>query len=186
MPSGGGIMSSAGRSKSKTSQTKTSTKAIKVIKVAVGAKKIGSFGTRVKARKAIGVAVVKAVAEKLTQSEERQPVAVGPTRAAVQFPPEQYDLPVTFDQSGHILTLRQMLQSGACALSLSSLEPKKLVELTSQRIAAKPDFEIAMVGAGLVNKARALKEVAAQSDVGRLLVEIEQRVIQRVLNRATQ
>ena len=102
------------------------------------------------------------------------------------IPSEQYDLPVTFDQSGHILTLRQMLQSGACALSLSSLEPKKLVELTSQRIAAKPDFEIAMVGAGLVNKARALKEVAAQSDVGRLLVEIEQRVIQRVLNRATQ
>ncbi len=185
-------MSSAGRSKSKSSETKTSTKVTQVTKVTIGAKEIfksgspGSFGTQAKARKVLGAAVAKAVAEKLAKSEVIQPVAVGTIRAAVNIPPEQYNLPVTFDQSGNILTLRQMLQADSCALSLSSLEPEKLVELTSKRIAAKPDFEIAMVGAGLVNKARALKEVAAQTDVGRLLVEIEQRVIQRVLNRAIQ
>ncbi len=181
-------MSSAGRSKSKPSETKASPKATKVTKVTIGAKKLfksgspESFATRNKARKVLA----KAVVEKLAKSKKQQPVAVGTTRPAVQFPPEQYDLPVTFNQSGQILTLRQMLASGSSALSLSSLEPEKLVELTSKRIAAKPDFEIAMVGAGLVNKARALQEVAAQTDVGRLLVEIEQRVIQLVLDRAMQ
>jgi len=98
---------------------------------------------------------------------------------------EQYDLPVTFDQSGKTVTLEEMLQMGSLALSLSSLTPKQLVELTTLRIAAQPKFEVMMVGAGLVDKARALQEVAAQTDVGRLLVEVEQRTIQRVLKRAT-
>ncbi len=108
---------------------------------------------------------------------------VAPT-LAVPIPQEQYDLPVTFDPSGKILTLRQILEPGASPVSLSSLAPEKLVELTSLRIAAKPDFEIAMISAGLVNKTRALKEIAAHTEVGHLLVEIEQRVIQRVLDRA--
>ncbi len=158
-------MSSAGRSKSKPSESKTSTKAPSGTKVVV---KSGTLG-RTQAKKRIGVT--------------RSP-AVAPSTTAVQFPPEQYDLPVTFDQSGQILTLRQMLEPGSSAMPLSSLDPEKLAELATQRIAAQPDFEIAMISAGRVNKARALKEIAAQTDVGQLLVEIEQRVIKLVLDRA--
>ena len=123
-----------------------------------------------------------------TQGKKKTAVALTPATGQpakiADILDEQYDLPVSFDPSGKIMTLRQLLQPGACAASLSSLEPKKLIELATRRIGAKPDFEIAMVGAGLVNKARALKEVAAQTAVGRLLVEIEQRVIQLVLDRA--
>ena len=117
-------------------------------------------------------------------------VVESPTSAATKtksnpLPAEQYDLPVTFDQAGKLMTLKEVLQVGSSALSLSSLNAKQLVELTTLRITAQPKFEVVMVGAGIVDKARALKEVAAQTDVGRLLVEVEQRMIQRVLKRAT-
>ena len=173
-------MSSAGRSKIKPSETKTSPE---VAKVTVGDQKRFKSGLP---KSAVARAKIAVDAEAAAKSVATPLEATAPTKVKNQFPSEQYDLPVAYDQSGQILTLRQMLVPGACAVSLSSLAPEKLVELTSKRIAAKPDFEIAMVGAGPVNKARALKEVAAQSDVGRLLVEIEQRVIQRVLNRVMQ
>ena len=41
-----------------------------------------------------------------------------------------------------------------------------------------------MVGAGLVDKDRAIAEVKAQSNVGRVLAEIEQRVINNLVERA--
>jgi hypothetical protein len=167
MPYVGSIMSGTGKSKSKASGAVTTTKAKNGTKLV----RVRRTPVRTPGKKKTAVAFTPATGQPAKIADILQ---------------EQYDLPVTFDVSGKVLTLKQLLQAGSCALSLSSLEHEKLVELTSQRIAAQPDFEIAMVGAGLVNKARALKEIAAQTDVGRLLVEIEQRVIQRVLNRAIQ
>ena len=42
-------------------------------------------------------------------------------------------------------------------------------------------IQVAMLGAGLVDKKRAIEEVRAGSKVGRNLMEIEQRVIQSLL-----
>jgi len=41
-----------------------------------------------------------------------------------------------------------------------------------------------MVGAGTVDKKRALAEVRAQSEVGQLLIEIEQRLISNLIDSA--
>jgi hypothetical protein len=97
-------------------------------------------------------------------------------------PPEQMDLPVTFDTAGKLLTLRQVMSRGdGSVLSLASLSPEKRVEITVKRIEAQPKFEVAMVGGGIVNKERAIEEVKAQTDIGKVLTEIEQRVIQNLL-----
>ncbi len=38
-----------------------------------------------------------------------------------------------------------------------------------------------MVGGGIVDKVRAIEEVKGQTDIGKVLTEIEQRVIQNLL-----
>jgi hypothetical protein len=99
-----------------------------------------------------------------------------------KIPAEQMDLPVTFDATGGMVTLRQvMAHDYGSVMSLSTLSPEKRAELTVKRIEAQPKFEVAMIGGGIVDKERAIKEVKAQTDIGRVLTEIEQRVIQNLL-----
>ncbi len=99
-----------------------------------------------------------------------------------RIPAEQMDLPVTFDAAGHVVTLRQVQQADRGAvLSPASLSPAKRAELTVKRIEAQPKFEVAMVDGGLVGKERAIAEVKAQTEIGKVLMEIEQRVIQHLL-----
>jgi hypothetical protein len=101
------------------------------------------------------------------------------------IPAEQMDLPVSFDAAGNPVTLREVVQQKAQMLSLAALTPEKKAELTCQRIEAQPTFELAMLGAGVVTKERAIEEVKAHTDVGRVLMEIEQRVINSLLAAAT-
>jgi len=99
-----------------------------------------------------------------------------------KIPQEQMDLPVTFDTAGNMVTLREVMTPGhGSVLSLSSLTPEKRAELTVKRIEAQPEFEVAMIGGGIVDKTRAVEEVKAQTDIGKVLTEIEQRVIQNLL-----
>lgn len=99
-----------------------------------------------------------------------------------KIPAKQMDLPVTFDAAGNLVTLRQVMAPGhGSVLSLASLSPEKRAELTVKRIEAQPEFEVAMVGGGIVDKGRAIEEVKAQTDIGKVLTEIEQRVIRNLL-----
>jgi hypothetical protein len=99
-----------------------------------------------------------------------------------KIPADQMDLPVTFDATGNLVTLRQVMEPGhGSVLSLASLSPEKRAELTVMRIEAQPKFEVAMVAGGIVDKERAIEEVKAQTDIGKVLTEIEQRVIQNLL-----
>jgi hypothetical protein len=112
------------------------------------------------------------------------PKKTTPTKKATPVPEEQWTMPVTFSPSGALVSLRDFTQSRVPALSLSQLTPEQRVELTSRRIELQPRFEVAMVGAGTVDKERALAEVRAQSEVGQLLIEIEQRLISNLIDLA--
>jgi hypothetical protein len=104
-----------------------------------------------------------------------------PTQKAAPVPQEQWGMPVTFSPAGDPVSLRDFTQSRVPALSLAQLTPEQRAELTARRIALQPRFEVAMVGAGTVDKERALAEVRAQSEVGQLLIEIEQRLISNLI-----
>lgn len=111
----------------------------------------------------------------------KKPTSRGKT-LGTKIPSEQMDLPVTFDTAGNLVTLREVMEPGhGSVLSLASLSPEKRAELTVKRIEAQPKFEVAMVGGGIVDKARAIAEVKAQTDIGKVLTEIEQRLIQNLL-----
>lgn len=101
------------------------------------------------------------------------------------IPPDQLDLPVSIDSLGNYITLREFMQPsrgfGMAPPSLATLSPERRAEVTVKRIEAQPKFELAMIGGGIIDKKRAIEEVKSQSDIGRLLVEIEQNVINHLL-----
>lgn len=99
----------------------------------------------------------------------------------IAIPPEQMDLPVAFDASGKtLLTPRHLQKTKETAGEFAQLSPEQKAHLTAERIQRLPKFELAMVGAGLIDKARAIREVQALSPVGRQLIEIEERTINLV------
>jgi hypothetical protein len=69
-------------------------------------------------------------------------------------------------------------------VAFDQLPFERRAALTEARIKAQPTFAVEMVGAGRLSKARAIREVRAQTDVGKLLVEIEGRVVRNVLEKA--
>ena len=108
-----------------------------------------------------------------------------PTRT-LAVPKEQWGLPVSVTPDGCVVTLKAFVQAKMPALSFSQLSPSQQSELVAARIERQSEFELAMVGAGIVDKQRAIQEVRARTPVGQTLIEIEQRMISRMVKRASQ
>jgi hypothetical protein len=115
--------------------------------------------------------------------------AAKPTKAkahAVQIPREQWDYPAGYSADGtRLANLREVVDPKVPTMSLSQLTPEQRAELVAERIARQPKFQLAMVGAGVVDKERAISEVKAQTEVGRALMEIEQNAINLLVRAAT-
>jgi hypothetical protein len=108
----------------------------------------------------------------------------GSSPRALAIPHDQWDAPVSFSAKGQALSLRQFLDPASLPLEWSQLTPQQHADLTAQRIALRPKFDLILLGAGRVNKERALAEVRAQTQVGRLLIEIEYRMIHHLIEQA--
>lgn len=100
-------------------------------------------------------------------------------------PQDQWDMPAGFRQSGEIATLKEVLDPKVPTVSLAELTPEQRADLVVKRIEQQPDFNLQMVGAGTINKDRAIAEVKAQSDIGKRLIEIEQRVLNNLAERGS-
>jgi hypothetical protein len=96
---------------------------------------------------------------------------------------QQLNLPVTFDAKGKPVTLLDFVK-GVPSLSQSSLTHSQRAKLTAERIRREPEAEIATIGSGMINKERAIAEIEAQSPIGEVLVEAEQRLINRLIKEA--
>ncbi len=110
--------------------------------------------------------------------------AKSPGEARSVIKQEQWDMPVSFDTEGKLISLRDYAEGGHHALSFSSLSDDQRAELAAHRIELQPSYEFATIGAGVVDKARALNEVRTKSKLGRTLMEIETRVIMHVIDEA--
>jgi hypothetical protein len=100
-------------------------------------------------------------------------------------PEDQWNMPAGFRSDGGIATLKEVVDPKVPTVSLAEVTPQQVADLVVKRIEQQPDFKVAMVGAGIVDKDRAIAEVKAQSSVGKRLIEIEQRVLNNLAERGS-
>jgi hypothetical protein len=121
--------------------------------------------------------------KKAKSSKAKKAASAG--KQAGEISAEQWDLPASFNAEGtQMATLREVVNPEVPTLSLAELSPDQRADLVAKRIEAQPKFQLAMVGAGIIDKERAIAEVKAKTKIGRALCEIEQRVINNLLNKA--
>jgi hypothetical protein len=101
-----------------------------------------------------------------------------------QVPAAQWDMPAGFSPDGKMASLREVVDPQYPTRTLAELNENQRASLTIQRIEAQPDFHMEMLGAGTIDKNRAVEEIKTGSKVGKALVEIEQRVINNLVERA--
>ena len=109
------------------------------------------------------------------------------SKQAVAIEDRQWKLPASYYAGGKSLaTLREVVDPDVPTMSFSELSARQRVDLVAKRIAQQPKFQIAMLGAGLLDQKRAIAEVQGQTSIGRALMEIEQRVINHQVAKAAQ
>jgi hypothetical protein len=98
---------------------------------------------------------------------------------------EQWKMPVSFDSKGRPVSLQDYVQSDRDRLSFTALSEDQRTDLAARRIEMLPTYEIATIGAGVVNKERAIDEVRSRSKLGRTLIEIQTRVVTHLIDEAS-
>ena len=107
------------------------------------------------------------------------------TEKAGAIQDRQWNLPASFCADGKgWASLRELVDPDVPTMTYSELSPDQRSALVAKRIAEQPKFQIAMLGAGLLDQKRAMAEVKAQTSIGRALMEIEQRVINHQVTKA--
>jgi len=112
------------------------------------------------------------------------PASPEPRPAPAPIPDDQWDLPVSFNTAGELVTLREYAHPRTPVFSPAQLSGEQRARVTAERIARKPHFEVGMLGVGILNKERAVVEVRGQSVAGKVLIEIEFRLIQNLMRQA--
>ena len=101
------------------------------------------------------------------------------------MPEKQWQMPAGFHTDGKTLaTLEDVLDPDKPTMQLSDLPFDKLAAVVAERLDRQPKFELAMIGAGMIDKARAITEVKNHTKVGRLLIEIEHQMIRNLIEHA--
>lgn len=101
-----------------------------------------------------------------------------------QIAVEQLRMPAGYKQDGTLATLAELLDPEVATLELAELTPEQRQSVIVKRLEQRPTLDLMMIGAGHINQARALAEVQANTEIGRTLMEIEQRSINYLLNKA--
>ncbi len=139
-------------------------------------------------KKAIKKKAVKTRAVKkrsIANTAAKQPSKKRGAEKAGAIQKRQWALPTSYCADGKgWATLREVVDPDVPTLTYSELSPEQRAELVAKRISEQPKFQIAMLGAGLLDQKRAMAEVRAQTSIGRALMEIEQRVINHQVNKA--
>ena len=107
-----------------------------------------------------------------------------PTHLPPTIPDEEWDLPISFNDNGEPVSLRDYVGGMTPAIPIANLLPEQRAELTILRLQRRPSYQMAMIGVGLLDQQRALAEVRARSQAGRVVVDIEFRMIRQLIEHA--
>jgi hypothetical protein len=101
------------------------------------------------------------------------------------IPHKQLEIPAGFHADGlKAATLREVLDPDVPTMQLTDLTLEQRAKLVAKRLELQPSIELAMVGAGMIDKRRAINEVKKKTQVGKLLIEIEHQMIANLIEQA--
>jgi len=96
----------------------------------------------------------------------------------------QWDMPVSLDEKNEGVSLCEYVEGKRRAIPFANLSDEQRAQLAAKRIDMLPGYEMASIGAGVISKERAIREVLAGTDLGQQLAEIEIHVISQLLDEA--
>ena len=111
-------------------------------------------------------------------------------RTATKKPPETEEkdlrLPAGFREDGETMaSLAEVCSPDEATMECCDLTDDHWARLTVERLREHPSYEIAVFGVGVVDQEQAIDEVSKQTDLGKVLMEVEERMIKRLVKRST-
>jgi hypothetical protein len=101
------------------------------------------------------------------------------------LPEKQWAMPAGFCADGlQPATLSEVVDPKVPTLELSNLSLEQRAELVVKRLELQPQIDLAMIGAGVIDKSRAITEVKNLTKVGKLLIAIENQMIRNLIEKA--
>jgi hypothetical protein len=108
-----------------------------------------------------------------------------PAKKSGPVPEKQWEMPAGFCSDGSTqATLREVVDPDQPTMQLSDLTLQQRAELVTKRLELQKEINLAMIGAGMIDKARAITEVKNKTKVGRLLIEIEHQMIRNLIEQS--
>ena len=97
---------------------------------------------------------------------------------------DHWSRPVAMALNGQWISLREVVENQPARFSLVQLTPEQQSELVAERIQQRTEYDMGILGLGVLDKKRAINEVRARTPIGCTLIEVEQRLIERLIERA--
>ncbi len=94
---------------------------------------------------------------------------------------KQLKLPVGFRGDGSMVSLGEVLNSGVEARLWPELETAQRADITAKRIELQPKFNLGLIGTGVISKEQAIEEVKNRSRIGMRLIDIENRLLTKLM-----
>ena len=106
------------------------------------------------------------------------------TNDAPMIHEDHWSGPVALSPGGQWLSLREVIEEEPARFSFIQLSPEQKSELVAERINRRPQFDVGVIGLGMISRQRAINEVRARTPLGRTLIDIERRMIARLIELA--
>lgn len=97
---------------------------------------------------------------------------------------DHWSRPVAMAPDGQWISLREVIDEEPARFSFVQLTPEQQSELVAERIRQRPVFDVGILGLGVFSKKRAINEIRARTRIGCTLIEVEQRMIALLIERA--
>lgn len=81
-------------------------------------------------------------------------------------------------------TLREVVDPNVATIQLAELSLEQRADLVAKRLELQAQIDLAMIGAGVIDKSRAITEVKNRTKVGKLLIEIEHQMIRNLIEQS--
>ena len=96
---------------------------------------------------------------------------------------DHWSRPVAMTPDGQWISLREVVEEEPTQVPFNYLSLEKQSELIAERIRQSPDFDVGILGQGIMDKKRAIDEVQKRTSIGRALIDVEQRMIRMLIKR---